>query len=199
MKLRLPVLTLTLIGTALLVYWLPHLSTLLVYDRQSILAGEWWRLGSAPLVHFSASHLGWNILVLGTAGWVIETGEYGHLWLVCALAALIPGTVYILGAPELAVYGGLSGLATGAVAYLCLGNLFSKGRKRMLWIVILMLMVGKIIAEAALHVPVFARAEDVPFRALSLVHVTGMLGAATAVFWKVRTEWRARQKGRGCS
>lgn len=188
MKLRLPVLTLSLIGSALLVYRLPHLGALLVYDRQAILAGEWWRLGSAPLVHFSASHLGWNILVLGTAGWVIEAGEYGHFWLVCALAALIPGTVYILSTPELAVYGGLSGLATGAVAYLCLGNLFSKGRNRMLWMVILVLMVGKIIGEAGLHDPFFARAEGVPFRALSLVHVAGMLGAASVVFWKVRAE-----------
>lgn len=180
MKRRVPVLTLSLVGIALLVYWMPHLGVLLVYDRQAILAGEWWRLGTAPLVHFSASHLGWNILVLGAAGWAVETFGYRNLWLVCVLAAIIPGIVYILGAPELAVYGGLSGLATGAVAYLCLVNLFSEGHNRSLWMVILILMVLKIVAEAAMGDPVFARVDGVAFRALPLVHVAGLFGAAGA-------------------
>lgn len=207
MKLRVPVLTCFMVGMALLVYRLPHLGALLMYDRQAILGGEWWRLGTAPLVHFSFSHLGWNSLVLGAAGWAVEALDYRHFWLVCAVAALIPGMVYILAAPELAVYGGLSGLASGAVAYLCLGNLLTKGRNRTLWIAILVLMVGKIVAEASLEVPVFARPDGVPFRALPLVHVAGILGAASAMWWTLRQRGRdpqqgggphRRQAGRGC-
>lgn len=186
MKRHVPALTLSLVGLALLVYWLPHLGALLVYDRQAVLAGQWWRLGTAPLVHFSASHLGWNILVLGAAGWAVETFGYRGFWLVCAVAAVIPGIVYILGAPELAVYGGLSGVATGAIAYLCLVNLFSEGHNRSLWMVILMLMVLKIVAEAVLKDPVFARTDGVAFRALPLVHVAGLLGAAGATLREFR-------------
>lgn len=186
MKRRVPVLTLSLVGLALLVYRLPHLGALLVYDRQAVLDGQWWRLGTAPLVHFSASHLGWNILVLGAAGGAVETFGYRNFWLVCAVATIIPGTVYILGAPELAVYGGLSGLATGAVAYLCLANLLSEGHRRSLWMVLLILMVLKIVAEAALGAPVFARADGVAFRALPLVHVAGILGAAGAALREFR-------------
>lgn len=199
MNLRVPVLTCFMVGSALLVYRFPHLGALLAYDRQAILAGEWWRLGTAPLVHFSASHLGWNSLILGAAGWAVEALGYRHFWLVCAVAALAPGMVYILAAPELAVYGGLSGLASGAVAYLCLGNLFTKGPNRVLWMAILLLMVGKIMAEVSLDVPLFARPDGVPFRALPLVHAAGFVGAACAMLWTVRSRGRDPLEGRGCS
>lgn len=180
MRLRLPTLTLSLVGMALLVYPIPSLSELLVYDRQAILAGQWWRVGTAPLVHFSFSHLGWDLLVFGAAGWAIETARYRKFWLVCAIAAVGPGLLYLLTAPQLAVYGGLSGLATGAVAYLCLCAICTGGKSSPIWLVILVLMGIKILVEAVGDEAIFVRAGGIPFRVLPLVHLVGVLGAVVA-------------------
>jgi rhomboid family GlyGly-CTERM serine protease len=180
MRLRVPVLTLFLVGMALLVYAIPSLGDLFVYDRQAILGGEWWRLGTAPLVHFSRSHLGWNLLVFGAAGWAIENARYRKFWLVCGMAAIGPGLLYLLTAPQLAVYGGLSGLATGAVAYLCLCEMAKTGKSRPVWLAILLLMGMKILVEAARGEAIFVQAAGIPFRVLPLVHAVGVGGAVVA-------------------
>ncbi len=180
LRVRLPVLTLSLVGLALLVHAVPTLGDLLTYDRQAILGGEWWRIGTAPLVHFSFSHMGWDLLVFGAAGWAIEAGRYRNFWLVCAVAAVGPGLLYLLTAPQLAVYGGLSGLATGAVAFLCLCEISGKGKGRPIWLAILLLMGAKILAEAVLGEAIFVQAGGLPIRVLPLVHVVGILGAVVA-------------------
>ena len=48
---------LSIVFLAVVVTNVPRLSELLVYDRRAILNGELWRLLTAPLVHFSASHI----------------------------------------------------------------------------------------------------------------------------------------------
>jgi rhomboid family GlyGly-CTERM serine protease len=183
---RVPLLTLALVAASLLAYAVPGWGERLLYDRQAILAGQWWRLVSAPLGHFSASHLGWNLLVFGAAGWAVESAGYRYFWLVCALAAVLPGVCYLLWVPRLAVYGGLSGLATGAVAYRCFGGLRDRERACVLWRLILALVVAKIALEAVWTEPLFARAAERPFRALPLVHGVGLAAAALATFWPGR-------------
>src|SRR3954470_1160519 len=41
--------------------------------------GEWWRIFTAPLLHFSTVHLFSNSLVLLLAGWTLER-SIGRLW-----------------------------------------------------------------------------------------------------------------------
>jgi rhomboid family GlyGly-CTERM serine protease len=180
MRLRVPVLTLFLVGMALLVYAIPSLGDLFVYDRQAILGSEWWRLWTAPLVHFSGSHLGWNLLVFGAAGWAIENARYRKFWLVCGIAAIGPGLLFLLVTPQLAVYGGLSGLATGALAYLCLCEMAKTGKSRPVWLAILLLMGMKILVEAARDEALFVQIAGIPFRVLPLVHAVGVGGAVVA-------------------
>ena len=52
--------------TALAVYLLPGVGEALVYDRSAILTGELWRLVTGHWVHFSASHLFYDVTVLGS-------------------------------------------------------------------------------------------------------------------------------------
>jgi membrane associated rhomboid family serine protease len=128
-------------------------------------------------VHFSLSHLGWDVLVFGAAGWAIETARYRYFWLVCGIAGVCPGLVYLLTAPQLAVYGGLSGLATGAVAYLCLGHLCKTGNGRSIWLAILVLMGMKILVETLRGEALFVQVGCIPIRVLPLVHMVGMMSA----------------------
>ena len=128
------ILTLTIALTAIIAYTLPGLSGVLVYDRQAIMDGEIWRLLSAPLVHFSGSHLFWDVAVFTAAGLAINASRCRGFLPVCAFAALTPGVAYLLWVPSIARYGGLSALATGSVAFFCLYKAMASRRNRMIWL-----------------------------------------------------------------
>ena len=182
-KEHVPALTLLIVGVSMSTYSFPQISELLVYDRQAILSGELWRLLTAPCVHFSASHMFWNLAVFGAAGCAIEAAGYRGLWLVCGFAAGIPSLIFLQTLPELERYGGLSGLATGAVAYFCLCRAFKTRRTRTIWLVILAVTGTKILVEVAMDAPIFVQTDRILFRVLPSVHIFGYLGALAAIVW----------------
>ena len=61
-------LTLFIAGFSIIVYCSPFLTGLFVYNRQAVLTGEIWRLITAPFVHFSHSHIVWDVLIFVIAG-----------------------------------------------------------------------------------------------------------------------------------
>jgi rhomboid family GlyGly-CTERM serine protease len=168
---------------AIFAYNVPRISELLAYDRRAILDGELWRILTAPVVHFSASHLFWDAVVFGAAGVAVNASGFRGLWHVCALGTIIPGLAYLLWSPDLGRYGGLSGPATGAVAYYCLFYVCQSKKHKMVRLVILAGTGIKIIAEIASGAPVFAHAESIPFRVLPSAHFAGLLGAVTVFLW----------------
>lgn len=176
-------LTLFIVGISIIAYGCPRFSDFLVYDRQNILCGELWRLLTAPFVHFSLSHMFWDSLLFGSAGFAIGAAGYRGFWLVCIFAIIIPSLIFLLTLPELERYGGLSGLATGAVAYFCLCSALKTRKKRMLWLAILVGMGAKIVAETTLNAPLFVKTSGIPFRVLPSVHIFGYLGALAAIIW----------------
>lgn len=176
-------LTLFIAGFAITVYFFPWLSDLFVYDRQAILMGELWRLLTAPFVHFSGSHIFWNILIFSIAGFAVNISKFPCFWIVCSISLSLPGLIFLLTTPDMEYYGGLSGAATGAVAYFCLCSFFNTGRKRRIWLVILAVMLVKIIVEAMMNEPIFAQAGEIPFRVLPEAHIAGYLGALAALIW----------------
>ena len=181
--------TLFVFGITIIAYCFPRFSDLLVYDRQAILNGELWRLLTAPFVHFSASHIFWDLLVFGAACFAIETESYRGFWLVCILSAIIPSLIYLLTLPELERYGGLSGLATGAAVYFCLCKVLHTRKNRIIWLFILVIMALKIVVETAIDAPLFVRTGSIPFRMLPSVHIFGYLGALATIIWTWPTMW----------
>lgn len=186
---KLPVITLWCAGVSLIVHGCPGLQHLLVYDRLAIQAGELWRLGTACLVHFSTSHLLWDLLVFVAAGCVIQVRGYRGYTIVCCLAAVIPSVWLLLISPELTRYGGLSGLATGAVAYLCLCELPRSGRHRSKWLSILAMIALKICVETITRTSLFADDGFVSFQVLPSVHVIGF-AVAIAVYGTIQPNKR---------
>jgi rhomboid family GlyGly-CTERM serine protease len=179
--LRGQLLTLAVVGLSIVAYCSPWLSDLFVYHRQAILGGEIWRLFTAPFVHFSAGHLFWDTLVFGAAGFSVSAAGFPRLWLVCCLAVFIPGILFLPAYPDLEYYGGLSGVATGAVVYYCLCSiLLTDGRKR-IWIVMLTVVAMKIFMEIALDRPLFVNAGTADFRVLPAAHIAGYLGAIATI------------------
>ena len=179
---RFPVVTLSVAVLAGIVYWSPSLRELLVYDREAVLGGAVWRLFTAPFVHFSASHIFWDVLVFGAAGCLIETAGCRRFWLLCAAVAILPGPLLFLFS-DLGRYGGLSGLSTGAASYLCLCRSQADGEKGKIWHAILVLILLKTAVELAVQEPLFAEADRIPFRVLPLAHIVGLLTASFLFFY----------------
>lgn len=184
LRLKLPTTTLSIAAVALVAYAWPACSDVLVYERQAILAGDLWRLGTAVFVHFSGSHLLWDLLVFCAAGWVIEARDYSGFAMVCGIAAIFPGIFLLVAAPELTRYGGLSGVATAAAAYLCLCKLAGADRARIVWLFILVLLCLKTVVETVSQMPLFVLSTNVTIHVLPSVHAIGCLGAFAVQRWE---------------
>ncbi|MBL9219181.1 MAG: rhombosortase [Opitutaceae bacterium] len=167
----------------------PAVREVLLYDRTAILQGEWWRLWTGHWMHFTASHLTWNLLVLAGAGWWLERVQPGSLLRYLAVAAPMLGVSFLAGAPGMGTYGGLSGLATGVVVLLALAQLGRDRAARAWWLGLLALVALKLALDAAQPAPLFASFGAQVVRVSTFAHV---MGAITAVgfFLSRRLGWR---------
>lgn len=154
---------------------------LFLWSREAIARGEWWRLFTGHWVHFSGSHAGWNLLVLGVAGAALEWLRPGALARYTLLAAALIGAGLWWLAPAMHTYGGLSGIATGAVALLALTWAEREVRVQPWCYGALALIAGKLAGEAATDLAFFASWSDVAIRPSAAAHVLG--AAAAALFY----------------
>jgi len=124
MRSHLPLLSFAMIAFSLLAYLFDEIALLAVYDRTAILDGELWRLLSGHFVHFSGLHFSFNIIAFGITGGVIEKRAYPGFGLLLMMTAAAIGASMILLEPDMRFYGGLSGIAHGALLYLALFGLY---------------------------------------------------------------------------
>jgi rhomboid family GlyGly-CTERM serine protease len=173
--LRPPIITLFLVGAAVLIAQFPGWSTWLVYDRTAILSGEIWRMFTGHWVHFSTSHLVYDSLALGMAGWMIETRKLPNFGWLCLLTPWLVSGVLLLAEPQMRWFGGLSALGTTAVVYLALCGLHDTGLWRWACLVTLMGVVGKIGCEIATGHMIFVNAVNSSMTVSTASHVAGGL------------------------
>lgn len=140
----LPLWTISIICLAIIIYLSPTLTATFIYDRQAIIEGELWRLLSGHLVHFSIKHLLYDTIGFGTAGIWIEYRGYPQFGFLCLLMAFVISVTLFIIMPTLSYYGGLSGLASGAIVYLALWGLQETLRWRVLCQGLLIVMSIKI-------------------------------------------------------
>ena len=172
-------------GAAILASLVPLFADWLIYDRVEIGQGQIWRLFTGNLVHFSPNHLFFNLLVFVIVGWTIANRGYPGFTVFCLLCSGLIGTVLYGLSPNLAQYGGLSGVACGTVVYLALFGLAERGVWRALCASVLLLTVCKILLEYRLGHFLFATSPDPAFVPMPLSHAVGAL-TAFIVFLLVR-------------
>lgn len=89
--------------------------------------------------------------------------------------------------PELAYYGGISGIASGIVAYLAFKNIHSGSKSKRLWQFILFLLVLKPAVEIVIKNPIFVSTDDsFGFLVLPSAHLIGILVASACWLWGLR-------------
>lgn len=174
----LPLATALIVGLALVVAAEPTLAPELLYERAAVLRGEFWRLWTGQLVHFGASHLFWNLVIFTIASAWAELLAPSRTRLLLALGPGVIGLALLALDPALQTYGGLSGLASAALAFLALTQLAQKPSDRWFWWAVLALLLLKIAAEFAADQPLFARFAT-GIRPVPLAHLAGFLVAST--------------------
>ena len=156
----------------------------------AILSGEVWRVATGPWVHFSFSHFLYDVLVLGMAGWMIESHGYPHFGWVCTLTPLVTGLTMLALQPKLEICGGLSGLATAAVVFLALYGWGETGAWRWICLLALIATTAKIWIEMTTGQFVFLQPAASSFVPVPSNHILGAL-TALAIYLRAKSQNRA--------
>jgi len=196
---RVPRLTFVLSALAVMATVWPTLGELLVYDRGAVVGGDVWRLATAPLVHFSLSHLFWDLVVFGAMGWCIEGSGERRFGVLCIVTSLLTGLYVLSSVPELERYGGLSGPATAAVVYFGVRGLRSASGARWPWVGLVGMIAAKSVAES-ISGPLFVTLPSGSFTVLAEAHLIGAgCGMILAFCGSGRTSSTADPSRAGCT
>jgi rhomboid family GlyGly-CTERM serine protease len=175
---RLPVWTLVICTSAMLVFGSAAIQSLLIYDRNAIAHGELWRLVTGNFTHFSTTHLVCDLAAFLIVGTIIEVRGYRYFSTLCLSAATLIGVVLYFAEPAMHYYAGLSGVASAAVVYLCLHGLTEKGTWHWLCAAVLFGLSAKIGIELALGKSLLFDIGKQEFVPVPLSH---LVGASTAL------------------
>lgn len=176
-----------------MVWWLPSAAL----DWQpDLAAAEPWRAFSAAFVHWSPLHLGANLLAAAVVG---AFGAAAQLPRSAALAWLAAWPLTHLGLllkPDLAHYGGLSGVLHAGVAVVCLWLVLkSQGARRAVGAAVALGLLIKLASESPWG-PALQRSAEFDIAVAPIAHATGTLAglfcAAVALRWSTRANKRQR-------
>ena len=106
---------------------------LLAWDRESLAAGELWRLLTGHLVHLGWSHLGLNVAGLALTAWLVGAAYGTARWLVIALVSIVAiDAGFWLLDTRLEWYVGLSGLLHGLLVAGLFAGILERDREAVL-------------------------------------------------------------------
>ncbi|WIO74944.1 rhombosortase [Porticoccaceae bacterium LTM1] len=101
-----------------LICWLLGLEGWLLFDRELIGDGQWYRLVTGHLAHFSDMHLWANVAVFCVALlFCYRLGDHHFGWVVLLSMVVITAMLWFFQS-KLQVYGGLSGVVSALVGWL---------------------------------------------------------------------------------
>jgi rhomboid family GlyGly-CTERM serine protease len=193
---RLPLITLILTATAVAIHLLGQpFQSAMEYDRAAVAAGQFWRLVTCQWVHWSTSHLVWDVAVFLVVGAACETR--GRLKTVAALAIAVlavPLAVHGLS-PAVTNFRGLSGIDS-ALFGLALALIVEEGLRQRRWGMVaagaagISLFVSKCAYEMTTSKALFVESAD--FDVLPLAHLVGLaVGLGVGAFVGL-IHWRSR-------
>jgi rhomboid family GlyGly-CTERM serine protease len=154
-----------------------HLRGLLLYKREAILRGELWRLWTGHWVHFGGGHLFWDLFVFVVAATWLEQKSRAGLAMLCALVPALVSAGLLAGCPELAIYGGMSGLDTCLATRLGVEQL--RAQRRLEGWGLLLLVAAKILLEYGTGASAVTGLESLGLRSVPAAH---LLGAISGLF-----------------
>src|SRR5438445_193707 len=146
-KPRVPWATLAVTAGALLIAAAPASRDLLIYDRDRIFSGEFWRMFTGHWVHLSLRHLLIDVCAFGIIGSIIEARQLPNFRRLCFFAPWLIGIASLQFAPEMQRYGGLSALVLSVFVFLAVQGLRYGGLSRIGSLTMLVLATAKLLFE----------------------------------------------------
>ncbi|MHC4220731.1 MAG: rhombosortase, partial [Planctomycetota bacterium] len=157
----------------------------LEYDRDAVVAGQWWRIVTSNLTHWNGQNLFWNVIVFAVLGWLCEARGRIRYAVTVAASALAVGLAVLLFEPQLSTCRGISGVDSALFALLAVTVLRAHWSERnWRWVAAVgVLVVGfavKIAVELTTGRAVFVNAAAAGFAPIPLAHALGALVGALA-------------------
>ena len=190
------------VAAALASFW-PTAAEWLQFERDAFAAGQWWRLLTCHLTHWSPDHFLWNAAVFAVLGGACEAAcrlRFAGCLLASAIA--VPLAVWLVE-PQMGTYRGLSGLDTALFGLLAVTTLRSCWAQRNWpWLV----AVGTLSAGLALKIgfeqvtgrTVFVDSGEAGFTPVPLAHVVGQAaGVLVAILAPSPSASRGGARGEG--
>ncbi len=166
----------------------PGTAAWLQMDREALAAGQWWRLLTCHLVHWSGDHAWWDVAVFAVLGGLCEASGRR----IYALCLALSGTAIGLGVwfllPDLDTYRGASGIDSAIFGLLVVALLRESGpwpawRGACLAGVVLG-FAAKVAWEAASGQTIFVDSAAAGMVPVPLAHaIGGAIGAAVGTAW----------------
>jgi rhomboid family GlyGly-CTERM serine protease len=157
--------------------WLvPAATPWLEYDRAALAAGQLWRLVTAHWTHWSADHLGWDLLAFALLGALCER-ESRSRFLLCVLGGAGAVSLAVWGLlPAVTTYRGLSGLDSALFVLLAVSVMRAEGEPP--WrlgagAAALVLFQAKILYEIWTGTAVFVQGAGLDVAPIPLAHLAG--------------------------
>lgn len=172
-----PVLTFLILVLSTLIFSFPQLASVFIFDREAVMQGQIWRFFSAHFVHFTGTHLVYNLSVFTVAGWIVERKSRFHFGVLCVLMALGISLALLLLKPAMSSYGGLSGLVCGLIFYAALIGVREPSPWRTISGLVIFFMPIKIILEIYNGGSILPYPGQTTFVTMPISHVGGMLVA----------------------
>ena len=152
----------------------------LVFERQTIMQGEIWRLMTGHWVHADWEHLAWNLVALGILGWMLEISlGYARLYM-----ALLVGMCVVSGwvwwfTPMIDYYCGLSGILN-TLLFIMLIDSWQKTRK-LIFPFVLVGATAKISWEIMQASAIFT---NTSWPTVPEAHLAGAMAAVLLIFYQ---------------
>jgi rhomboid family GlyGly-CTERM serine protease len=198
---RLPWITLTVVSAALAVAVIPGAGELLQYARAAVESGEYWRLLSSQLAHWTPRMATADLLVLLITGaWLESRSRRLVSWTFLATGLLV-GVAVHAWLPELSLYRGSSGIASGLFVAVALDIFGSPSRSwlRYLALASLLLFGAKTAWEAATGAALLAGPLPPGVLVTPTVHLVGALAGILCSVVVPRREARSGRDRGGLS
>ena len=191
---KIPRVTIAIAVAAIAIALSPTLQALLVLDRGAVASGQLWRVATGSFVHFSLSHLLYDLLVVVAAGSILERGGRAIGGAVVASAVAI-GLAVLLLEPALSGYGGLSGIAYTLIVMLALAPPATSGLTRPAGATLLLLAAAKLWWEWRSGSLLLVADAGAAVRAVPLAHlVGGCVGGYWAFTGSSSRSWKSKLK-----
>ena len=177
-SLRIAPFTFSIAAIAILAHFIGPLRNALELDRVLVWQGQWWRIWTGHITHFSAEHLFWDLGMFVVLGVLCERGRVRAFAMMMFAMSMVVSLVVGWTHPELTVYRGLSGLDTGLFTWFIIDQVIANlkcGNRRyaVLWFAGVLALLAKLVYEIGTGTTLFVDAGE--FVPLVEAHLAGAL------------------------